>query len=388
MKLFDKTFSRTLVAFVCMLLVLSSCAPRRKPAEEIPAEEVKAISFEISRVSASPRQFNPTKGEEVTISYELPRPAKSILKIFDPNMYLIREMVARDFQNLDKVDFTWNGRDSRGNIVPDEAYFFTIEAFDLKKDFARYDPSELPQEHLPNLEVNFHEQRGLLEYELIRDARIKIHAGIRKGGPLLKTILNWKPRLAGRYQQQWDGKDESGTVKIVGQPNFGISAQSITLLENSIIAVGNGEYSYSDYLRKIAPDRPKKGGKTPPISSQMEWLGLPFRLPDLAAARPQFSLKLPGDFPKTKDGLPMVKGEVPVVIRLEEKTKRYILEQQFEILCFVDFTFVKEEEEGYSPATWLWDTKIHPNGEHVLTVNVATFSGQVSTSSLKVFVQN
>jgi hypothetical protein len=84
----------------------------------------------------------------------------------------------------------------------------------------------------------------------------------------------------------------------------------------------------------------------------------------------------------------VVSGKIPVKIRLDDRIKRYATEERYEILFFVNFNFVTEREEGYSPFTLSWDSRTVPNGEHLLTINVATLSGQVSTASVKVWVQN
>jgi hypothetical protein len=73
-------------------------------------------------------------------------------------------------------------------------------------------------------------------------------------------------------------------------------------------------------------------------------------------------------------------------IFLDEDIERFAIEQRYEILYFVDFNFVMEKEEGYSPSTWIWDTTSLPEGEHILTINIATLTGQFTSASLKAFI--
>ena len=115
---------------------------------------------------------------------------------------------------------------------------------------------------------------------------------------------------------------------------------------------------------------------------------MPFRAPDLASVKPHFFLELPRDLDKTAQGIPIVQGEVPVTIRLDRTIKIHTIEQRFEILCFVDFRFIREEEEGYSPCTWQWHTRSFQNGTHIITVNVAAMTGQVASASIAVWVEN
>ena len=103
---------------------------------------------------------------------------------------------------------------------------------------------------------------------------------------------------------------------------------------------------------------------------------------------PRFKLDIPSTIGKTENGVPQVAGKVPVKLSLHPDVKKVITEQRYEMLFFVDFKFFTEEEEGYSPYTWMWNTKLVTNGEHILTVNVCTLAGQVSSFSVKVDVKN
>ena len=103
---------------------------------------------------------------------------------------------------------------------------------------------------------------------------------------------------------------------------------------------------------------------------------------------PKFYISLPEDTPKGEKNIPVVSGRVPITIRLDEKVKRYVTEQRYEIIFFVDFHFVSEMEEGHSPFNLMWNTQKIPNGEHLITVNVATLSGQISSASTRLIVMN
>jgi hypothetical protein len=103
---------------------------------------------------------------------------------------------------------------------------------------------------------------------------------------------------------------------------------------------------------------------------------------------PRFRIELPKSIKKREDGIPVMEGKTPIKIYLDEKIKRYVTEQRYEIIFFVDLKFITEMEEGYSPFTLMWDTSDIDNGEYIITVNVATLTGQVSSASMKVMVQN
>jgi hypothetical protein len=163
--------------------------------------------------------------------------------------------------------------------------------------------------------------------------------------------------------------------------------EAIALLENTIITRGNSEYDFFRYSRDMVPERPRKLNR-PVQGREFIWKGLPPPEPIRMIPEPKFHVELSQGASKVESGFPSVAGSLPIRIHLDDSIKKYITEQRYEIIFFVDFRFVTEKEEGYSPFTLNWDTVGTPNGEHVITVNVATFSGEVSSASVKVMVRN
>ena len=366
---------------------ISTKEPVPSEAGEIAEPEIDPnVPFEISDVAVSRQAFSPAKEEAVTISCHISRPSKALIQIFDPDMRLIRELIPEDTGNPGLCEVTWAGKDQNGNIVPDEAYFFTIEANDYKGRLTHYDPVTLSGGENVGLHVEFESSKQAIIYELAQDSRILIRAGITHG-PLLKTIVNWEPRLAGVNEDYWDGKDASGVINAADQKEFSMMSDAVTLPENSILTIGNDDYTRFEYKNEIGPDRPLKEER-PRIAAEKPRPDLQFARPVQEGVEPKFRMELPGGVERNDDGLPIVSGKIPVKIHLDEKMKRYMTEQRYEIICFVDFEFITEQEEGYSPCTWMWDTSHVPDGEHILIVNVATLTGQVSSASIRVIVQN
>ena len=252
-----KTLTVETLSLVLLLLGLIGCAATPEQIEELPPPVVEPALLSISDVSITPQVFNPAKEETVTISYRLSRPAKAIIKIFDHNMCLITDLFGEDIGRGGQNEVIWDGKDFEGRIVPDEAYFFTIEVSDFQGNFAFYDSTTIAGGETFGLVVTFDSKKGLISYEISQDARVRIRAGI-SGGPLLRTILNWAPRLAGKNEEAWDGKDESGNINVVAQKDYKLMAEVISLPENSVLSTGNTEYTYFEYKSKIAPDRPRK----------------------------------------------------------------------------------------------------------------------------------
>lgn len=387
-KVIAKTHTGVSMKGIIILFILTLCGCVVQP-KQIPKSQTQVIkppSFEIKGVTVKPGIFNPNKGEEVVISYSLSHPGKAIIMIFDLEMHLIKDIISKKrISGIDKL--LWDGRDLAGRIVPDEAYFFTIEAIDYQGDFTFYDPTTFSGGEYMKIQVYFDPEERKITYELPKNARVRIRAGI-EDGPLLKSIANWYPRLAGENEELWDGKDESGVIDALDQEGFRLMADAITLPENTIVTSGNIEYSHYEYKTAIAPDRPQKRERAL-YKAKNTIAAFQIKLPKELIPEPKFSIHLYNkDIKMEINGSPIVQDKLPIKIELDEGIKRIITEQRYEILCFVDCEFISEEEVGYSPYTWIWDTKNVSNGEHIITVNVCTLKGEVSSNSVKVLVKN
>jgi hypothetical protein len=53
----------------------------------------------------------------------------------------------------------------------------------------------------------------------------------------------------------------------------------------------------------------------------------------------------------------------------------------------VDYQFKSEEELGYMPLSWNYTPNGLTKGEHILTVNISSFTGQVGLKSYKFIVK-
>ena len=357
------------------------------PADETLKTEIDPNApFTISDVRVSRISFNPTAGENIAIYFNTTRPSKAMVQIFDRNDFLVREMMVQDSDNPGVYEVAWDGRDQEGNIVPDEAYFFTIEANAFTGELTHYDPTVFSGGENFDFPTTFQKKGQSITYELSENSRVLIRGGI-SNGPLLKNLVNWEPRLAGVNQEPWDGKDASETFMASEQEGFTLMSDAQTLPENSILTSGNSEYTFMVYQTEIAGDRPAKESR-PKMMTNKNPIDPGYYRPLPEGEIPRFYLKLPEDLPKNAKSQPVVRGKLPIKIILEEKVKRSITEQRYEIICYVDFRFITEQEEGYSPATWVLDTQKIPNGEHIITVNVVTFNGQMESSNCKIYVEN
>ena len=85
-------------------------------------------------------------------------------------------------------------------------------------------------------------------------------------------------------------------------------------------------------------------------------------------------------------GVPEVSDTLLVRIDADPADKEHLLKDQFELIFFVDNVFFAEAERGYLPYNFPWELQQLPPGEHILTVNISSFRGQVGVASRKVKV--
>jgi hypothetical protein len=165
--------------------------------------------------------------------------------VLDRDGFVVRDLGPRTVRK-GSITLTWDGRDASGRVVPDEAY--SLRA-DLRagKDRWTYFPARDVHEVMQEVPVRaFDPRSGILSYTLTRPSRVHAQAGtavIDNGGhatgPVLKTIVERAPRVAGAVVEQWDGRDESGTIDVANLPHFAVSIAATPLPENAMITIGN-----------------------------------------------------------------------------------------------------------------------------------------------------
>jgi hypothetical protein len=100
-------------------------------------------------------------------------------------------------------------------------------------------------------------------------------------------------------------------------------------------------------------------------------------------AIPEITLTLPKKLAHSTAGLPVVKNEQPVLIRVDIPPEdRWLMnESLYEVGFFLDKAFLAEEEQGYVPISFLWRPKALSPGTHLLSVNTL-FSGEFSAGRI------
>lgn len=368
--------------YIIIILILSSCAPSgKKPF-------VEQVPLKIEDVKINPESFNPTLGEKVKIYYKLSKDAKVTVRIYDPDQGIITNLLSHESREKGLNAEIWDGKDFEKAVIPDQAYFFTIEAEDEAKNTVVYDPTTFSGgEEVDIVDVIHDREEGTISFNLPFSAWVLARLGI-KNGALMKTLLDWEPRLKGENIVFWNGKDESGIVNLYNRPKFSMMITTMSFPENSVIATGNSSISYYEYKKRTVERRPRKP-EYPILAAKKNFkISRHYDLSRWKDRAPRFSISLPQITEKTPEGIPIIREKTLLKVTLDEQDKEFITGQRFEIVLYVDDILYAEEEEGYSPFTWMWDVSVIPDGEHLLTINIVSLNDQVGVRSLKFAVRN
>ncbi len=358
----------------------------------------------ISDVSVEPQLFNPSRGQSTAILFKMPGPGTVSVKVYDSDHFLIASVQENKaaFAGLNRVN--WNGRDNAGAVVPDDAYYFVIDAVDDSGARAQYDPTLFSGgETLQWMPPVTDREAGQVRFTLAKAARVRLRAGILDG-PLSRTLLDWTPKTAGDHKIAWDGTDSSGLSKVWDHKRFIMSLKAFALPDNSIITEGNpttymqywsraagrNTYNLTSYRLESAQGRVAylKGQKVRSLALQergpkIENSFLTSRFFDRS---PEFTIKVDGT---DSGGVTKVASrETRIEIELTDAARALLSEQRFEYVLYIDNVLYGEEENGQSPYTWREDlSKLSP-GKHLVTINVATLTGQVGAASAWIEVQD
>jgi hypothetical protein len=333
----------------------------------------------LTGVVISKQTFNPSSNEHIEVTYTLSRDAVVRLRIYDVDRRLVRTLAMGVKRRGGRNHVTWNGRDDVGRIVPNEAYFFTIEATDADGNTAVYDPVTFSGGEFGDIRVGeLDRASGTVTYQLSQPSRVLLRAGIT-GSAMLKTIVDWEPRAAGTVTEYWNGKDENNLIDVLGRKHTMILSY-MTLPENSVITYGNSKYDYRTYRATLAPNRPLKPDRPMANCRRLSPHFSESRLTDRSfPVSVSFPERAAADVPKSA-------GRVIVRLDVDPKDRPVLEGRQFEVILFVDTVFHLEEERGYLPLNAPIELGPLPPGEHVITANVITFTDQIGVGSRKLIL--
>jgi hypothetical protein len=346
----------------------------------------------LQAVSISPAFFNPSLGQQETIRLGIARPGWISVSILDRDRFVIRRLGERNVRAGETV-LAWDGKDDAAAVVPDEAYSMKIE-WKGPGPGGSYDPSA---HFTPVLEEpasrSYSRWDGVLNYTLSRPSRVHVQAGQAKKnaatgeveGPILKTIVDRAPRVAGAVIEKWNGMDESGAVSVPDLPDFAVSILAASLPDNSLITVGNRRQGFRQYARNR---RPREAVQA--------------RVHTKAAVAPHHSglnafedwspgvvlTLIPAPAGQGEGGSRVWVVDRPLRVKAEiAEDPAHFLNQPTELIAFVDEQPILRRERPPHPLELTIDPARLSPGEHRLVVNWASELGPVAVGVARIVVR-
>lgn len=215
-----------------------------------------SFSLSVSTVSHAPMTIHPLAGELVTVTFTIDKPANVSLRFYaETDGSLVKE-INQTYATIGEKTLTWDGKNTLGNYVADEAYYYEIQATAGTASYVyqilgsggegggqSFDPND-PSNNIyidPDFSTatnDFFKIPYTLAYtgrpSSGNGARVKVVVTPRGGSAV--TVINSVPYEIGVHPLMWDGRDPNGNV-IVG-PMSVYAAAPLTLNANVVIVKG------------------------------------------------------------------------------------------------------------------------------------------------------
>ena len=331
--------------------------------------------------------FAPVRGENFSIPVHVNDPArvKAIrVEIRSSDDDLMRTLAIAEIAP-DTTDYAvkWDGRDDADSVVPDEAYSpVIIVTTQSNETLTIASQGSSGGEEVYDFEKAI--RPGVIEYTLPAASRMLVRSGI-KNGPMLRTLIDWQPRTAGFHAERWNGRDKDDVVAIEQNPDVGYLIVGYQLPDHSIITHGNSSESYRRYRERRNWPLKQASDEQRALERNGRVLRQEAFQPILQQKSPRIDVKLLTTATRQPAQRVKLLEEMLTEVKLHPLDEIYLDQERYEISFFVDHAFIAEEEQGYVPFTWRWSPGrlgIEP-GEHLLTVNVSGYNGQVGVKNIK-----
>lgn len=340
----------------------------------------------VKNISVMPASFNPSLGQVGTVTVDLEAAADVSLVVLGPNGEVARSLLEASPLEEGVHRIAWDGMDSWGNAVPDEAYSFRVEA-------AAGDLIEVADprvwsggEKMNPSSISFRSSDRAIDYVLPHPGRVLVRAGLYKG-PMMTTITNWEVRGQGACREHWLGADQGGVQTFIDDPEAMVVVQAWSLPEHPLIAFGNTDATYRSWYEQLPEDvehYPVSVRSVPiPEIVSPHWCE-----PVHLNKDPEIVLE--GEYGAALDPRRALEvGQDGITLRVsiaDDGIAAYIADMRFEIVAYLGTERVAEAEEARMPFNWHWvPVDIEP-GEYWLNINLVTFRQHVGFASQRVRV--
>jgi hypothetical protein len=182
------------------------------------------------------------------------------------------------------------------------------------------------------------------------------------------------------------------------EPGHIIYARGFLLPENSIIVQGSrGDYQI--YHRNLNP-RPLQGQnilsyqrvREDALMRDSERISPDYLVRRKFNVSPKFTVYHGSEeavgLPLSERPIINVSGEFVFTLEVADESLDNFNESRYEIVVFADNQRFDEEEQAYTPYTYTLDTTRLSNGEHDISINLSSITGQVGCYCFRIKVDN
>lgn len=339
----------------------------------------------IHSVTVSKAFFNPTLRQTVDFSLTVDVEGLLSVSILDRDGFLVRTLVPGRPTTTGSHVFGWDGKDDRGDVVPDEAYSLKIDLVSEGARVASYFPANQPPEDLKAEPSYYDRGSAVFAYKLPKAARVHMQAGIKhldpatkkKDGPVLKTIVNREPRPGGPVIENWNGMDETGSYYLPDLPDFVMAMAATSLPENTVITNGN----HSRTFLEQALQRHGSSLLTHTVSDHHHHRGLT----SLEDASPALRV-IPSNatWSATNRLWWATSGSLKGSLSLEGPSAREFQTQPGSLEIFIDHKVVRKEKTPTQGMSFEVQLAGLSKGPHIVAFNWASEYGPAAISSIRV----
>ncbi len=339
---------------------------------------------QVSLLRASATELASASGDKVTYTMRTAQPGDLSLELLTGDGDVVRKL-SLPGTRPGEHELAWDGKDERGQPVPDEAYCAraVLEAAGARTvdDPCARTGGEVITGIQPALAPN-----GDIAYTLDRPARVLIRVGV-KNGAMLRSLSVWRPRPAGRNLQRWNGFDDSGLVDLRND-RMALLVTAFRLPDFTIITTGQDGLEYRSWRAKQGwpekPDGPAGDTAAQPLERNGQRIARQHYMARYKDREPRITVTLSDGGSKPLVDGAAVPDDVRIAVDLHPEDRWLMQEQLYEVAFFVNGDFVSEEENGYVPIGWIWSTAALKPGRHLLTVNLTGFTGRVGAKTIAV----
>ena len=315
------------------------------------------------------------------IAWQISRFSLVSVYICDLDGKLIRTLIQKDGMAAGEHQVAWDGRDEVGALCPNGAYIPIIKIKARDETAEIYNPTSLSWgETVFPKDLYYDFDRKVVHYRLERLALCRIRIGEYDGGPLYRTLIDWKPRWADVHDEPWDGMDKNGVVEITKKKKHYIVLEAFSLPENSIIVQGsnsigpNSATSHSPFAIHSAHGKNINAHATHARDGCHELL---------------ISARISGQDNDLPTHIPVLKGPTSIKVSVNNNNDaKRLIKKGLELYLYIDGLFLYEILPENLPALLKLNTLTYQNGEHVLTINARTMEDHVGTYSMKISIEN